>query len=253
MSWRRTVSRLRGIGRRDSRDAELRKEIDAHVALLEDEYRRDGLSDDEARARARRAFGNVTATRERTADAWAFPAAETFLQDVRYAGRMIRRAPGISLVVIAIVAIAISASTALYSLADACIIHAIRYPAADRWVAVRARKAEQRTFQNFSSVPELMDVERLTDVFEHVGAIIGTGFTLRDGDVPEPVAGTRTTAAVIPMLGVPPLLGRTFTEAEDRPGGPAVVVLSSEFWARHFNRDPRVLGRTFNLDGVPRT
>src|SRR5215471_18053320 len=167
----------------------------------------------------------------------AFPGIETFVQDVRYAGRVIRRAPGLSLVVIAIVAITIAASTALYTLADACIMHAIRYPVTDRWVAVRARKPEQRTFQNFSSVPELMDVERLTDVFENVGAIIGTGFTLRDGEVPEPVAGTRTTAAVIPMLGVPPLVGRTFTEQEDRPGAPPVVVISSEFWTRHFDRD----------------
>src|SRR5689334_3255404 len=101
MSWRRTVSRLLGIGRRHPRDAELREEIEAHLALIEDDYRRDGLSDDEARARARRAFGNVTATRERTADTWAFPRVESVVQDVRYAGRMIRRAPGLSLVVIA--------------------------------------------------------------------------------------------------------------------------------------------------------
>jgi putative ABC transport system permease protein len=253
MSGRSVLARLLGIGRREARDDELDREIGAHLALLEDEYRRDGLSDDDARARARQAFGNVTLTRERTADAWSFPAIESVLQDVRYAGRMIRRAPGLSFVLIAIVAIAIAASTALYTLADACIIHAIRYPAADRWVEVRARKAEQRTFQNFSSVPELMDVERLTDVFEHVGAIIGTGFTLRDGAYPEFVDGTSVTAGVIPMLGVAPLLGRTFTEAEDRPGAPEVVVLSEEFWARHFDRDRTVLGRTMNIDGTPYT
>src|SRR5207302_9790683 len=108
---------------------------------------------------------------------------------------MIRRAPGLSSVIIAIVAITIAASTALYTLADACVFHAVRYPTVDRWVAVRARKAEQRTFQNFSSVPELMDVERLTDVFERVGAIIGTGFTTSDGEFPEHIGGTRVTAS----------------------------------------------------------
>jgi putative ABC transport system permease protein len=249
MSWRRTVSRLLGLGRGNARDAAMREEIDAHLSLIEDEYRRDGLSDDEARARARRTFGNVTATRERTADAWAFPRIETFLQDIRYAGRMIRRAPGLSVVVIAIVAITIAASTALYTLADACIMHAISYPVADRWVVIRARKPEQRTFQNFSSVPELMDVERLTDVFERVGAIIGTGFTISDGEFPEHIGGDHVTASGISMTGVAPILGRTFTEDEDRPGGPAVVVLSDEFWQRKYGGDRGVIGRQIKLDG----
>ena len=110
MSGRSVLARLLRIGRGDARDDELRREIGAHLALMEDEYRRDGLSDDDARARARQAFGNVTLTRERTADAWSFQAIESFLQEARYAGRMIRRAPGLSFVIIAIVAIAIAAS-----------------------------------------------------------------------------------------------------------------------------------------------
>jgi len=251
MGARRTLSRLLGIGRREARDAELRREIATHLALIEDEYRRDGLTDDEARARARREFGNVTTVRERTAEAWTFPRIDTVLQDVRYAGRMIRRAPGLSLVVMTIVAVTIAASTALYSLADACILHAIRYPVTARWVAVRARKPEQRTFQNFSSVPELMDVERLTDVFQSVGAIIGTGFTTSQGDFPEHIDGTRVTASGIAMTEVAPLLGRIFTADEDRPGGPAVVVLSYELWQRKYNGDRSVLGRQLPLDGVP--
>jgi predicted permease len=253
VSWRRAISRLLGIGGSRARDTELREEIDAHLALIEDEYRRDGLPEREARERARKTFGNVTLTRERAGETWTFASLESLLQDVRYAGRVMRRAPGRSAVVIAIVAVAIAASTALYTLADACIIHAIRYPTADRWVAVRGRKTEQRTFQNFSSVPELIDVERLTDVFEHVGALIGTGFTLREGEFPEPIAGTRVSAGVIPMLGVGPIVGRSFTQAEDRPGGPAVVVLSYELWMRKFDGDRTVAGRTFKLDGEPYT
>ena len=253
MGWRRLLARLRAVRGRDIRDEELRREIDAHLSLIEDEYRSNGLPDDEARARARRTFGNATVARERAEDAWAFAWLASVLQDVRYAARMIRRAPGLSFTVIAIVSIAIAASTALYSLADACIFHAIRYPVVDRWVAVRARNAEQRTFQNFSSVPELADVERLTDTFEYVGAIIGTGFTLTDGDFPEQVGATRVTASGIRMIGVPPLIGRTFTDAEDRPGGPPVVVLSYEFWTRKYDRDPTVLGRTIKLSGEPRT
>src|SRR5262249_22234580 len=154
---------------------------------------------------------------------------------------MIRRAPGIPLTVIAIVAIAIAAGTTLYSLMDACVLHNNTYPVVDRWVVVRARNPEQRTFSNFGSVPEIEDVARLTEVFEDVGAIIGWGFTTRDGEFPEPIDATRVTANGIRMTGVAPLVGRTFTDEEDRPGGPLVTVLSHELWKRKFNEDRGVL------------
>jgi putative ABC transport system permease protein len=251
MSWRRPLARILGFRHRASRRDDLRAEIDAHVRLIEDELRRDGVPAGEARARARRTFGNVALAKERAADAWTFAWLDSLAQDVRYGARMVFRAPGVSLSVIAIVAIAIAASTALYSLADACVSHAIRYPVVDRWVAIRSHNVDQRTYQNFSSVPELEDIERLTGVFEQVGAIIGTGFTMSDGEFPEHVDGTRVTASGIRMTGVPPLIGRTFTDAEDRPGGPDVVVLSDELWSRKYDRDPGVVGKTITLDREP--
>jgi putative ABC transport system permease protein len=253
MSWRRFVARALGAVGRARRDDELRHELEAHLALLEDEYRRDGLTEQAARERARRTFGNVTLARERSEDTWTFGAADSIVKDLRYAARMIRRAPGISLVVVSIVAIGIAASTALYSLVDACVLHNNTYPVVDRWVIVHARSADQRTFSNFSSVPEIEDVSRLTDVFEAVGAIIGSGFTTTNGEFPEHVDATRVTANGIRMTGVPPLLGRSFTDEEDRPGGPAVAVLSYEFWKRQYSEDRSVLGRTITLDGRPYT
>jgi putative ABC transport system permease protein len=253
VTWRRSRSRLLGAGRRDRRDADLREEIDAHLALLEDELRRDGLSDEEARARARRAFGNVTLARERSVEAWSFAAIDTILQDVRYAARMVRRAPGMPLTVITVVAIAIAAGTALYSLMDACVLHNNTYPVVDRWVVVRAQNREQRAFSNFASVPEIADVARLTDVFEDVGAVIGTGFTTTDGEFPEHVDATWVTANGIRMTGVAPLLGRSFTDDEDRPGGPTVAVLSYELWKRKFAEDRGVVGHAITLDGRPYT
>lgn len=253
MRWRRALTRLAALAGSARHTDDLREEIDAHVRSIEDELVRDGVPTAEARARARRTFGNVTLAKERAAEAWGFAWIDSIRQDVRYTRRMIRRAPGVSLTVIAIVAIAIAASTALYSLADACVLHAIRYPVVDRWVVVRAHNPGQRTYRDFLSVPELEDVEGLTDVFEHVGAIVGTGFTTSDGEFPEHVDGTRVTANGLRMTGVPPLLGRTFTDAEDRPGAPGVVVLSYEFWMRKYDGDRGVLGRRITLDREPRT
>jgi hypothetical protein len=149
MSWRRPLTRILGFRHRASRRDDLRAEIDAHVRLIEDELRRDGVPAGEARARARRTFGNVALAKERAADAWTFAWLDSLAQDVSYGGRMVFRAPGVSLSVIAIVAIAIAASTALYSLADACVIHAIRYPVVDRWVAIRSHHVDQRTCSEF--------------------------------------------------------------------------------------------------------
>src|SRR5262249_54448515 len=94
---------------------------------------------------------------------------------------------------------------------------------------------------------------RLDDVFEEVGGIISSSYSLTDREFPEHIVAARATASAMRMTGVRPHLGRLFEKAEDRPGGPAVVVLSYELWTTHFEADPRILGRTMKLDGVPHT
>ncbi|HZW74259.1 MAG TPA: ABC transporter permease, partial [Caldimonas sp.] len=121
---------------------------------------------------------------------------------------------------------------------------------ADRWVAIRARLADRKTTITFFSVPELVDVTRASDVFESVGAISGTDFTLTEGEFPERVLGTRISAEMMPMIGVPPLMGRVFRPDDDRPGAGPVVVVSYPFWRERLNGDPDVLHRTIVLNNT---
>jgi predicted permease len=248
MSWRRLRSRLLDLGRRH-RASELDEEIAGHLAAIEDELRRDGMSPAEAARAARRTFGNVTLARERSVEMWLFRWLDDLARDARFGARMLWRDRSLAAVIVLILAVGIGSATAIYSLVDACLLHSNTYPVVDRWVVVRARVPEARQFVNYFSIPELNDVAALSDVFDDVGAIGGSSFTLSEGDFPERVLGTRVSANVIPDTGVEPMLGRTFRPDEDRPGGPLVVVLSYELWTHRFGGDPRVLGRTIRLDG----
>jgi putative ABC transport system permease protein len=177
----------------------------------------------------------------------------TFLRDLRYALRMLRKRPMFTAAVVLILAVGMGVSAALFSLIDACLIHSIPYPVADRWVMLRASLPQQNALITAFSVPELNDIGELRDIFEDVGAVHGVTSRLALGDYPESVEGTQATANAITMTGVRPLLGRTYTAEEDRPGGPSVVVLRYEFWQQRLAGDPAIVGKTVKLDGVERT
>src|SRR5581483_12100944 len=206
MSLRRTLARCAGMLRFGRRRADVDDEIDAHLAALEDELRADGVPPEDARLAARRRFGNVALTRERSREEWHFRWLDELLRDVRFGVRMLLRDRVLSSVIIVVVAVGIASSTAIYSLVSACIIQFDRdYKVIDRWVVVRAWLPAQRAYSHFFSVPELNDVARLRDVFDDVGAVAGTSFTLTEGDFPERILGTRITADIMPAIGVAPL------------------------------------------------
>ena len=248
MSLRRTWARVVGWRERERRATELDQEIVAHLQILEGEFRAAGMNEADARAAARRAFGNVTLARERSDEAWLFRWLESLVQDARYGARMLKRFPGASITIIGILAIGLGACTTLYSLIDACILHSIDTPVVDRWVAIRAELQDRAGYANFFSVPELDDVSQLTDMFENTGAVTGCDPVITGVDPPERVSGACATASALAMTQVRPLLGRLYTAEEDRPGGPPVVVIGYDFWQRHFRGDPGIIGRTIQLN-----
>jgi predicted permease len=249
----RILNWLRSLFLRNRLDRELDDELHFHleqqIAL---EIAR-GMTPEDARARALREFGGVEQLKEECRDSRGVRLIQDCLQDVRYGLRMIERTPVLSLVIIAILAIGIGSGTAIYSLIDACLLHSNTYPVVDRWEVVHAYSPQQKMFINYLSAPEVLEVKRLTDIFEDVGAIRGDSFNLTGGEYPERILGTRVSANGITMTRVAPILGRSFTEAEDRPGGPPVVVISAELWKRRFQSDPNILGQVIPLDGVAYT
>jgi putative ABC transport system permease protein len=246
------VHRLRALFLRDRLDQELAEELRFHLEQQIAEDIASGMNPEKARANALKSLGGVEQLKEECRDSRGVRFIQEFVQDLRYGLRLITRTPVLSAMIVTILAIGIGSATAVYSLFDACLIYS-KYPVVDRWDVVHAYSPRQKMFVNYLSVPEVLDVKRLTDIFEAVGAIRGDSFNLTRGDYPERILGTRVTANGISMTQVAPILGRSFTEQEDRPGGPPVVVLSAELWKRSFASDPKILGQPIRLDGVAYT
>ena len=172
---------------------------------------------------------------------------DTLLQDVRYGFRVLRKAPGLSAVIVLIVAIGVGAACTIFSIVESSLLWS-ENPNVDRWVMLRAffPRQNMRVF-SFTS-REYFDARGLTDVFERVGAVHGINATLFVDDSPELIEETFLTADMIPMTATAPLLGRIFSEDDDKPGAPRTTVLTYELWQHYFGGDRNILGRSLRID-----
>ncbi|HEU5451055.1 MAG TPA: ABC transporter permease, partial [Terriglobales bacterium] len=180
----------------------------------------------------------------------------TLLQDLKYGLRMLRKSPGFTLIAIAILAIGIGASTAVFGLLDAILLKPLPYDHPER-IAMLWRQAPPTVNVGYPEIPwsrvEFQTLQASNRSFEHVAAFQGDSFALTGRGQPALLDGMRATAEFFSALGMSPALGRTYTDAEDKPGTGHVVVLSDKFWRERFNADPRVLGATIHLNSEPYT
>ncbi|HEX3703027.1 MAG TPA: ABC transporter permease [Vicinamibacterales bacterium] len=174
------------------------------------------------------------------------------MNDLRYALRMMRTSPLFSAAVVMTVALAIAANTAIFSVVNAVLLRPLPFGAPDRlmWVAERNDALHIPTF-GASLLNYLSWKEQTQNVA--LAALGSVTFSLSGSGDPEQFAGSRITPSLMPVLGLQPLSGRTFRDDEERPGAPAVAMISEGLWKRRFGRDPAVVGRTVNLNGVPTT
>ena len=180
----------------------------------------------------------------------------TFLHDLRYAARTLRRSSGLTFVIVASLAIGIGANTAIFSVVNALLLKPLPYPEPDRLVALWLRSPGINIPQDWPSPGQYIDIQNENHSFAQmsisrgrVGTLIAIG---GQGDLQEPqrVEVLETSSSLFPLLGATPAYGRLFREDEDKPGQPAVVILSHRFWTRVFNGDPKVVGRTITLNGL---
>ena len=175
---------------------------------------------------------------------------ESFLQDIRYALRGLRRAPGFAAAAIATLALGMGATTAIFSVVRAVVLAPLPYAEADRRVMIWSRWKDFP--KTWLAEGEIADYRRLVSSFERVAAWDSNRANLTgDGD-PVRIGIAATTAGTFETLGAPLLLGRDFTAEEDREGGPPVVILGYGLWQNRYGGDPEVLGRTIELDGSAR-
>lgn len=178
---------------------------------------------------------------------------EILLQDLRYAGRMLRRSPGFTATAIAALALGIGANTAIFSVVNTVLLQPLAYPEPDRLVQLELSSPQGNG--NITSIPKFLVWQQQRQVFQDVAAydLGGPGINLTGRDRPEQLKGVHVSSEFFRLFGAPVLAGRTFSAEEDRPGGPPVVVLSGGLWQRRFGSDPNLVGRSIDLGGEPYT
>jgi len=172
----------------------------------------------------------------------------TLWQDLRYGVRMLARTPGVSAVAVLSLALGIGANTAIFSVVNGVLLKSLPFPEPERLVALS--ESSPKTPEMAVAFPNYLDWREAQTAFEELAARMPTGGVMTGGGEPERVTGRMVTASFFPTLGVRPQVGRFFTEAEDRPGGEPVMVLSHGLWQRRFGGDPRVVGRGVEYNGA---
>jgi predicted permease len=231
-------------------DQRLREEMAEHVALQTEENLRAGLPPAEARRQAALKLGAVEAIREQHNAEQGLPLAENFLFDLRYAFRMLHRSPGFSLIAIATIALGVGATTAIYSVIDATLLHPLPYPHPSELVRLEANLPGVGAHDVGLSIPELRDLQN-SGVFQNVSlSFFGTN-NLTGSAQPASIASKSVSPSYFAVLGVDAQLGRTFDPHDATPGFNSEVVISDGLWKRAFGADPHILGKTLRLDNDP--
>lgn len=178
---------------------------------------------------------------------------KTVLDHIRYSSRALRKSPGFTMVSVLTLALGIGASTALFSLVDTVLLRPLPYRDPEGLVTVTETLPLEGTDEVGVAAGEYQDYRSQNRSFSQVAAYESDGFNLTGAGQPSRVNAAKISASAFPLLGVSPVLGRTFTEDEDRSGAEKVVVLSYGLWRRSYSADEKVLGRTVKLDEQPYT
>ena len=242
--------------RRKRKASDFNAEIQTHLQHESERLREQGLSEEEARAVARRAFGNVMQAEERFYEYGRWLWWDYLRQDFRFGLRMLARNPGFTVTVILTLALSIGANTAIFSLVNALMLRSLPYPHPERIGTIYAR----------TTGPDAYDMRRNIDgeqwellrdnVPSLISAVSGgrtSGVNLQAGSQAQYLHAGRVSARYFDVLALHPILGRNFTEDEDRPHGPKSVVLSYALWRTVFGANPNVLGQATLLKGQPYT
>ncbi|MCP3139429.1 ABC transporter permease [Pyxidicoccus xibeiensis] len=258
MARKRFHEQLRGLIWKAPVTEEVDAELRFHLEMVTRELVEGGMAPEAARAEALRRFGDVESVskecqqlgraeqREKRRAAWL----SELLQDLTYALRQLRRAPGFTLTAVLTLALGIGATTAIFSAVHSVVLRPFPWASPERVMMV------QETFRGEPadmSVGNYVDLKAVSTTFRHLAAQEFTNVSLQEGDTPERLSAGRVTHDFFSVFGVRPQLGRTFLPEEDAPGASSVVVLGHGLWTRRFGADPSLVGRSVRIDGASHT
>ena len=250
---RRFILKLTRLFTNSREEAELAREIAAHLALLEDDYLRKGMAPEEARLAARRAYGGVEQAKQMHRNERSYQGLMQTLHDTRHTLRQLRKSPGFTITAILMLALGIGATTAIFSIVAGVLLRPLPFPGPDRLVILGDTLEGSNCLmceQPRATAVDVRNYMRDTHSFSHLGGYQQKSYDLATTGVPEAVHAVRMSGDVFPALQVAPLLGRIFTQDEDEHQQP-VVVLSYSLWQSRYQGSAGVLGTTILLDRKP--
>ncbi len=251
MRWRRPKSR----------EQDLYRELRAHLELEAEEQRDSGLTPEQARDAARRAFGNVTFVQEEVRRMWGWIFFERFLQDLRYAARILRKNPGFTAVAVVSLGLGIGANTSVFSIADALLLKAlpVSHPEQLRiltWIrqgngpigldshsGYSLEDEQGRQVDGSFSYPAYQLFRRDLPQFSDLIAFAPNQFNVTAAGTTDSAYGQYVSGNYFTGLGAQALLGRPILPEDDAPGRPGVAVLTHAYWSSRFSLDPGILNR----------
>ena len=243
-------SRLSSLFRRGRYERELDSELRFHIEMLTEQNIQAGMAADHARRAALRAFGEVERVKEDVRDTWLSRLAETLVQDIRYGFRSLGRNRGFALVVVLTMALGIGANTAIFSVVNGVLLKPLPYEQGERLIVLRQQQPLAGVEDMNFSYQEILDYRTAVSL-DGVVEFHNMWFILLGRAEPERVSTGVVSANFFDVLGVKPLHGRSLRGADDRPGAPAVLMLSHAYWQRSFGGDPKVVGRVFQMNDRP--
>src|SRR6204780_3115430 len=233
--------------RRKRKASDFGAEIEAHIQLETERLQEQGLSYEDARTAARRAFGNVTNTQEHFYESSHLLWWDNFWHDIRYAARMLRKSPGFAAIAILTIALGIGATTAIFSVVDATLLHPLPYPHPEQLVTITDDLPGVGARDVGISVPEWHDFQR-SGIFQYVSALGGGDSNLTGSSEPARIRLLVISPNYFALLGVKPQLGRSFDPEDQTPGFNLEVLISDGLWKRAFGSEPHILGKSVRLD-----
>jgi len=244
-SARRFFARLINFVTRRRDDERLREEIEEHIALQTEESIRAGISPSEARRKAVLKFGGVEGVKEEYREQRGLVFLETWLRDLSYAARMLRKSPSFTAVAILTLAVAIGANAVVFSIMNALILNPLHVPNAKTLYAIQ-RGDEASLSQSY---PDYVDLRDRNRSLEGLAAANGAMAGLDAGGNPARVWLYEVSGNYFDVLGIQPYLGRLIHESDERgPNSAPYIVLSYAYWHNHFGDDRGVVGRVVQLN-----
>jgi putative ABC transport system permease protein len=244
-------SRLGSVFRNKELDQDLEDELRAHLEMRAQDEIEAGMSEEEARLKAARRFGNPTLVREHTRRAHLVVWLETVLQDLRHGQRTLRKSPAFTMVAVSSLALGIGLNTAVFSLVDTLLFRRVQRVDTARLVSLY-RVSTKGEMRGWFPYPVIRQLREGNNVFAGTAAWTDSVFSVSfNGEPPQMERGSFYSGNYYALLGVQPWLGRTFTSEDDQPGAAPVAMISYEYWQKNFNADSGVLGRTIHIKGTP--